>query len=159
MLSLEHVKQSSFQRLQTFVLWTLFPGENANRWGQVHSLAVPVLWRLPSPRRTCPIMATDSGWSCLRLCSPEGLTSTSSGSLAWIWFILSCPCNAAANPDRGTQVLLTREQLAKHTLSLAWRAGRQYNYSHFERCIVLNCPFRTTSPISLVPVPFFQSLW
>lgn len=68
-----------------------------------------VLWPTPSsggfcslasPQRIYAIMAADSGWSCLRLCSPKGPTSTSACSLAWIWVILSCPCNAAANPEK-----------------------------------------------------------
>lgn len=92
-----------------FVLWIHFPGENANRWGQAvfPSCSVPLEWASCSSaplRRTCTIMAADSGSSCLDFCSPDcglcSLTSTSRCSLAWIWVILSCPCNAAANPKK-----------------------------------------------------------
>lgn len=166
MLSLEHTKQYYFQRHQTFVLWMQFPGENANRWGAGCvpwlSLSSGGFCSLAPPRRTCTTMAADTGWSCRRLCNPEGLTSTFPGSLAWIWVILSCPCNAAANSEKearrscspGNSSLSTR----CHRL-LCLQAGRQHNYSHSERRILLNCPFRTTPPISWVPVQFFSSLW
>lgn len=100
---------------------------------------------MQSPRRACAVMTADSlGRSCLRLCSPEGLTSTSGCSLAWIWVICSCPCNAAANPEKeehrtcspGNSSLSTRCHWQRG------REGRQHNYSHSKRLILLNCPFR-----------------
>ena len=36
------------------------------------------------PRGTCAIMAADTGWPCLRHCSPEVLTSPSGCSLVWV---------------------------------------------------------------------------
>ena len=43
-------------------------------------------------------MAADTGWSCLRHCSQEVLTSPSGCSLVWVTW--SYPCNAAVHPEK-----------------------------------------------------------